>query len=188
MEGIKMAENLFPIMTKNFSISPKNEKNLLKEGWNISSKNGENTNIGNIEFEDGIYHGEIKIAVDLNPEYDKIKFVEEIFYAMARFVFRFKEIREISTVCRHENENRVKGLEKAGYVRRETTDGNDHYSMKKQNTSWTGLYIFIGLIAGFIIGLVVSNLWMGTIGGVLIGALLGYLMDKRDSGESVGRG
>ncbi len=181
-----MAENLFPIMTKHFTISPKNEENLLKEGWNVALKNDEKTSIGCINFEDGIYHGEIKMAVELNHECDKAKYAEEIYYAMARFVFRFKEIREISTICRHENEDRVKGLEKAGYVRRETIDGNDHYSMKKQNTSWTGLYIFVGLIAGFFIGLVVSNLWMGTIGGVLIGTLIGYLLDKKEkSGEKV---
>ena len=52
--------------------------------------------------------------------------------------------------------------------------------MKKQKTSWTGFYIFIGMVAGFIIGLTISNLWMGTIGGVLIGAVMGYLMDKKE--------
>ncbi len=173
-------ENLFPIITKHFKLQPSDEKSIWDTDWNISLVDNDAASVGTINFEDGVFHGEVKMNAALEPEYDKTKYVEELFYSMARFVFMFKDIREISTVCRHENENRVRGLEKAGYVLREFKDGDDYYSMKKQKTSWTGFYVFIGLIAGFIIGLTISNLWMGTLGGVLIGTIIGYLMDKRE--------
>ncbi len=173
-------ENLFPIITKHFKLQPSDEKSIWDTDWNISLVDNDAASVGTINFEDGVFHGEVKMNAALEPEYDKTKYVEELFYSMARFVFMFKDIREISTVCRHENENRVRGLEKAGYVLRQFKDGDDYYSMKKQKTSWTGFYVFIGLIAGFIIGLTISNLWMGTLGGVLIGTIIGYLMDKRE--------
>ena len=44
-----------------------------------------------------------------------------------------------------------------------------------------GLYMFLGMIAGFIIGITFSNLWAGTISGVLTGSGIGYLMDKKQT-------
>ena len=180
-----MAEKLFPLVTKHFNITPKDENRPMEEEWVVSLKEDNQAQVGSLRFEDGLFNGEVKVAVELNTEYDKTMFVQEVYYSMARFVFRIKDVREICTECRHENDHRVRGLEKAGYVRRETKDGVDHYSMTKQKSSWTGLYIMIGLISGFIIGLTVSNLWMGTIGGVLTGAIIGYLLDKRDASNQI---
>jgi uncharacterized membrane-anchored protein YhcB (DUF1043 family) len=55
--------------------------------------------------------------------------------------------------------------------------------MKKQKTAWTGVYVFVGLVAGFMIGIVISNLWVGTIAGIVIGIVIGYLMDKKEKRE-----
>ena len=179
-----MAENFFPLKTKHFIIAPGNEKNVLEEEWSVTLNDGDKARVGSIHFENGILNGEVQMEVELEKEYEKSKYVQELFYSMARFVFQSDDIREISTQCRHENDHRVRGLEKAGYVFRQFKDGNDYYSMKKQKTSWTGLYVFIGLIAGFILGLTVSNLFMGTIIGVLSGAIIGFLLDKRETGKN----
>ena len=176
-----MAESFFPLETRHFIITPGNEKNVLEEEWSVSLNDGDKIKVGSIHFENGILNGEVQMAVELEKEYEKSKYVQELFYSMARFVFQSDNIREISTQCRHENDQRVRGLEKAGYVFRQFKDGIDYYSMKKQKTSWTGLYIFIGLISGFIIGLTISNLFMGTIIGVLSGAIIGILLDKRET-------
>ncbi len=135
--------------------------------------------VGRLRFEHALYHGELELSLELDPTYDTSGYNAEIYFAMARFVFRFKDVKEISTVCRHEDDHHVRALEKAGYVRRETKDGRDHYSMKKQQTGWTGLYLIIGMCAGFIIGILIGNLKIGTLAGVLIGAIIGYLMDKQ---------
>lgn len=174
-----MGESIFPLITKHFNIFPEGEGNLLKEKWHVTLNGDDKTNIGSLCFEDGIFNGEVKMNVELDSAYEKSKYIQEIFYSMARFIFQFHEITEVSTECRHENDNRVRGLEKAGYIRRETKDGSDFYSIRKQKTAWTGFYVFIGFIAGLLIGIVVSNLWMGTVAGIVIGAIMGYLMDKK---------
>ena len=103
---------------------------------------------------------------------------------MSSLIFKLFDAKEIHTVCRHENEKCVRGLEKAGYVLRERKDGSDYYSIKKHKTVWTGAYLFIGLIAGFMMGILFSNLWLGTGAGVVIGAVLGYLMDQGENKKS----
>ncbi|SFB99306.1 DUF456 domain-containing protein [Butyrivibrio sp. YAB3001] len=175
-----MTKNAFPLITQNLNILPEDAHNLWEEKWNVSLSDDAHTSIGTLHFEDGISHGEVKLSVDLAPEYEKTEYIEEIFYAMAKFVFRLKEIKEISTSCSHENDHRIRGLENAGYVFRNFKDGHDYYSMKRQKSSWTGLYVIVGLIAGFFIGITISNLWLGAIAGVLIGTAMGYLMDKKE--------
>lgn len=174
-----MSEISLPLETKHFNIIPKNESKVLQDDWDVVFKET-GKSVGTIRFESAVLHGEIELAADLEPSYDKAHFVEEIYYEMARFVFKAQDIREISTVVRHENEHRVKGIEKAGYVRRKSQDGDDYYSMKKLKTTWQGLYMFIGLVAGFIIGITIANLWIGTAAGVVIGSVMGYLMDKKE--------
>ncbi|SHH70364.1 hypothetical protein SAMN02745229_00875 [Butyrivibrio fibrisolvens DSM 3071] len=173
-----MNEKLFPIETRHFKLMPCDVKEYLGK-WTISLKDGNQKDVGNIHFEDTQFKGEVKIFVELLPEYEEPKYIEEIFFMMARFVFRDPEIGTIRTQCDHENEDWIKGIEKAGYVYREFKDGYDQYSMNKQKTSWMGLYMFLGMIAGFIIGITFSNLWAGTISGVLTGSGIGYLLDKK---------
>ena len=175
-----MSENIFPLVTKHFTIQPGNNEKSWEDEWVVALRDGDNKEVGRLRFEDAVLHGEMKIHVDLEKEYDKEDYAKELFYSMAKFAFQFQDVREISTVCRHEDEHRVRGLEKAGYVRRETKDGCDYYSMKKQQTSWTGFYVIIGMTAGFLMGILISNLWAGTIAGVLIGTIIGYLLDKKE--------
>ncbi len=175
-----MGENLFPLVSRHFKIMPEDSKNLLEKKWNITLLEDETAVVGSFSMELGTLNDELVVALDLTSEYDKAKYIEELYVSIARFAFSYMEMKEVSTSCRHENEHRVKGLEKAGYVRRETVDACDHYSIKKQKTSWTGIYVIVGLISGFMMGLAISNLWIGTIGGVLIGFILGYLMENKE--------
>lgn len=180
-----MGEINFPLETTHFFIEPKDPGNLWREEWNILLKKEDRKQVGTLRFEEASFHDEVYFSADLDKEYDRAPFGVEIFYAMSRFAFRFKNIREISTVCRHDNDNRIRSLEKAGYVWRRSQDGDVYYSMKKQKTSWTGLYAIIGMISGFIMGITISNLWVGTIAGVLIGTVIGVLMDKNAKKESI---
>ena len=178
-----MGELNFPLETRHFFIQPGNREKLWEEEWTVTLKNGDHNKIGSFFFENANFRDEVKITLNLDKNYEKSKYSAEILYEIARFVFRFNNIREISTVCRYEDEHRVRGLERAGYVRRQTKDGDVYYSMKKQKTAWTGVYVFVGLVAGFMMGIVISNLWVGTIAGIIIGIVIGYLMDKKEKRE-----
>lgn len=172
-----MSEVKFPLETKYFSLQPMDEKNLWTKDWVITVKNG--AKAGELGFDDSIFNGEIQLRVELDAGYDLSKFYDDIFFMMSRFIFRFQDLNEVSTVCDDEDDHRIKGLEKAGFVRRELKDGVYNYSMKRQKTSWVGVYIILGMIAGFMVGVVIDNLWVGTIASVLIGAIVGFLMDHR---------
>ncbi len=173
-----MSSKEFPLGTEHFRIMPVDTEAPFKEDWEISLIGEENANVGHLHFERGIALGEVTVAAELMPGYDKENYIEEIFMEVAGFVLRFKNIEELSTVCRHTNSDRVDGLEKAGFVYRGDEGDFDHYSIRKRKTSWTGLYLFIGMIAGFIMGVTISNLWIGTFGGMLLGAIIGTLMDR----------
>ncbi|WP_029319111.1 hypothetical protein [Butyrivibrio sp. AE3004] len=173
--------NNLPVETKNFIIQPQNMQNPWNGEWQICLKREHHEKVGSLCFEDVVAPGEMLLRSTLVPSYDKAKYIEEIYFAISRFVFNYSDTKELHTDCRHENDHHVRGLEKSGFVYRECKDGTDHYSIKKQKTGWTGLYIFIGIVAGFMAGIVISNLWIGTISGVIIGTLIGYLMDKNEA-------
>ena len=175
-----MSEKLFPLETKHFTILPQNQKDIWGTKWDVCLKSGNHQMVGELKFAGELTNSEAKFCVKLENEYDKERYYAEIFFMMAKSLFRFTDVREVYTECRYEEEHLLKGIEKGGFVYRQTIDGIRVYSMKRQKTVWTGVYIFLGLIAGFLMGLVVSNLWLGTISGVAIGVIIGILMDKRE--------
>ena len=87
-----MAENFFPLKTKHFIIAPGNEKNVLEEEWSVSLNDGDKARVGSIHFENGILNGEVQMKVELEKEYEKSKYVQELFYSMARFVFQSDDV------------------------------------------------------------------------------------------------
>lgn len=177
-----MGEKILPLVTRHFMMEPENADKLWEDEWSVTLKDDDKTKVARFHFEDAGLDGELTLFLDIEPSYQKPGLGAEIYAAIAEFVFKFQEHKAIRTSCRHENDDLVHSLEKAGYVRRGNADGSDFYSIKKQKTSWAGLYMIIGLIAGFIIGITISNLWIGTISGVIIGTVIGYLLDKKDKG------
>ncbi|MCR5092878.1 MAG: GNAT family N-acetyltransferase [Lachnospiraceae bacterium] len=173
-----MGKLKFPLVTDHLLIRPTDEKRIWTEEWTISLKDRPEEPIGTLTFAGERVAGEMPIRVELKPEYRDQDYGSEVFYFMSRFVFRFRDLREITAVCEHENDLCVHALDKAGYVFREHNDGRDYYSMKKSKTAWTGLYVFIGFIAGLAMGVVFSNLWVGLLTGVIAGTIFGYVLDK----------
>ncbi len=174
-----MSEKFFPLETKHFIIRPEDEKDLLGKEWSVCLRDNDQTKVGALNFAGAFVNNEATIGVKLEQDYDKAGNYAEIFFIVAKSLFRFTDVKEVHTECRYEEEHLMKGIEKADFVYRETIDGNRYYSMKKQKTVWTGVYILIGFIAGFFMGIVFSNLWLGTISGLVIGIIIGVLMDKK---------
>ncbi len=174
-----MSKLRFPLVTDHLLLQPDDEEKLWNEKWTVRSRDGAQDVIGTLSLAGAKIAGEVPIRVELQEEYRNRGFGTEIFYFMAKFVFRFRDLKEISAVCEHENDKCVHALEKAGYVLREQKNGMDHYSMKKPKTAWTGLYVSVGVCAGLILGVVLSNLWAGLVTGILAGAIVGFVLDRR---------
>ncbi|MBR5117008.1 MAG: GNAT family N-acetyltransferase [Lachnospiraceae bacterium] len=170
----------FPLVTDHLILQPDNEEKIWSEPWSVRLKGGSQETIGMLSMAGAQIAGEVPIRVELEPAYRDQGYGREIFYFMAKFVFRFRNLKEISAVCEHENDRCVHALEKAGYVLREHKSGLDYYSMKKPKTAWTGLYLSVGVCAGLILGITFSNLWAGIVTGVLAGITLGILLDRRE--------
>ena len=99
---------------------------------------------------------------------------------MANFLFRIKDVREVGCKCKYEDYIRREALDKSPYVRREREEGDVlRYSITRQKTGWTGLYLVIGLVAGTAAGVLIGNMWIGTAIGVVVGVLTGYGQDLR---------
>ncbi len=170
--------SLFPVKTRHFLINSRNTYAPFEESLSVTLKK-EGTEAGNVSLTSGLIHGTVEFDVSLEGEYAKDGYYAEIYAAMSDFFFRFREVEEIICFSGYEDDHRIRGLERAGYVRRETKDDSCRYSVTRQKTGWTGLYLVIGLIAGMIMGIVFSNLWVGTAIGVVTGALIGLILDRR---------
>ncbi len=182
-----MAENIYSIETRHFVIEPADNDDSGLKKWDVRLKKEEKS-VGSVSFVNPIVHEEVQISVQLDKDYEKAGHYEEIYFSMASLIFQSFEVREIYAVCRHEDDKYVRGLERAGYILRQNKDGSDYFSIKKHKTVWTGAYLFIGLIAGFLMGIVLSNLWLGTIAGIVIGLVIGHIMDRNEnSGDKVSK-
>ncbi len=176
-----MSNIKYPLTTEHFQIMPRNTLKPFEDDWLITVPGEPEGSAGSLRFDKGVALGEVAVAIEVMPGYDKEHYIEEIFMEVSGFIFRFRSIKELSTVCRHANSERIHGLEKAGFVYRGDEGDMDHFSIRKRKTSWTGLYLFIGMIAGFIIGVTISNLWVGTFGGIFAGGIIGSVMDHSRS-------
>ena len=169
----------FPLYSDHLILMPDNEHDIWNEKWTVSLHNSSSDRIGILRFSESKVAGETEVYVELDPAYRDKGYGEEIFYFMAKFAFRFRRIKEICAVCAHDNDKCIHALEKADYVLREHKNGMDYYSKKKPKTAWAGLYIPIGLIAGYLLGILISNLIIGTIIGVSVGVFVGFVLDKK---------
>lgn len=178
-----MKKSRFPLYTEHLSIRPRNEEKIWNEKWDISLKEAESEVIGFMSFEGAKVPGEVPIRVELDEEYRNKGYGSEVFYTMSRFALGFRNIKEVCAACRHDNHLCTRALDKAGYVYREKKDGMEWYSVKKDRSAWTGLYLFIGMFAGLILGIVFSNLWAGTAVGLFAGLVIGQGLDRKENKE-----
>ena len=171
--------NIFPLETKHLLVKPVNEAEPLQDRLLVTLKEGDKE-IAYIKCDGELIHGFVGYELNMYPEYyAEERYYEEIFGVMAKFFMAVNEVMEVSCYCRFDDDHRKRGLEKAGYIRREFKGDSYRYSVYRQKTGWTGLYMIIGLTVGFVLGIILSNLWMGTAIGVLMGTVIGLLMDHR---------
>ena len=173
-------KKLIPVITDRLSGKPNNEKDLWNSEWTISLLDEPDTTVGILRLLKSKVPGEVSISIELDPEFRNHGYGTELFYGMAMFALGPGRMKELFASCKNENRICRRALEKAKFVYRENKDGLDHYSMRKDKSAWTGLYICIGVLGGMILGLLISNLWAGFIIGVLAGLLIGRFLEEKE--------
>ncbi|MCQ2520566.1 MAG: GNAT family N-acetyltransferase [Lachnospiraceae bacterium] len=162
---------------------PTNKDDLWNEPWDIILKNDEERKMGWISFAGEKANGLIPISIELEKNFRNQGYGTEALKLMTEFAFDHSGVYEIEAESDSENDSYIFALEKAGYVMRSKRKGVERYSIVKPKSVWTGLYIFIGICAGCILGIVLSNMWVGLAAGVLIGTIIGATLDNNEAKE-----
>jgi hypothetical protein len=170
---------LFPLVTKHLLLNPKNPRAPLEANWDITLRKG-SVKIGELTCDNTLVHGYVEFDVELEPEYTETSsYYREVYESMAGFLFRVKDVREVGCKCPGNDYIRREALDRSPFVFREREQDAFRYSITRQKTAWTGLYLMIGLFSGTVAGVLIGNLWIGTAVGVVIGVLTGLGQDLR---------
>ncbi|MBO7599670.1 MAG: GNAT family N-acetyltransferase [Lachnospiraceae bacterium] len=166
-------------------IEPTDETDLWEKDWEIKLKRDTPETIGTISFAGEKNMGMVPIKIELQKEFRNRGFGTEALKMMTDWAFYHRNIYEVSAVTGFENDPYIHALEKAGFVyrSRDKASETEVYTITKQPSNWTGLYIAIGVVIGLILGLVFSNLWLGMAAGVVICSLTGLSMDVKERKE-----
>ena len=162
-------------------IKPSNEDNLWEEPWDIYVADGEKEKVGQVSFAGEKARGTVPITIVIpDIHYRNRGFGTEALRLMTEWAFYHKNVFEIETTAEHENSAYIMALQKAGFVYRGGTRYIENYSITKQQTSWTGIYLIIGIVAGLIMGFVLNNGYAGLGIGVFIAVIIGGSMDLKE--------
>lgn len=177
-----LREGRYFLKSTDITITPTDEKNLWDCEWVIASRKDGNKQIGTVSFMGDKGRGAVPIHIMLEERYQNRGIGTEVLKMMVDWAFLHRNVYEVTAVCEHENDKAVKSLEKAGFVYRDHNklDKIEHYSIKKQPSSWTGLYLMIGIVVGLILGIVLNMPWVGLGLGLVVSLLIGAIMDNNE--------
>lgn len=172
-----MNKKSFYLKSEIITITPSNEEDLWESDWIIAFRKGEKEQIGTASFAGEKLLGAIPLKVELAQKYRNRGLGTEVIKMMVNWAFLHKNIYEVVSRVEHENDKGVNALQKAGFVFR-GKDGNvETYSIVKEKTAWTGIYVAVGIIMGLILGLVFNNAWLGFAIGFISCLCMGKILD-----------
>lgn len=148
--------------------------------WTGFTRGESPVKVGTISFDGPPERGHVHIVAEPEPEFDGSKEMKTLMRAMVDWAFDQKGVYEIEAEADHEDDKRIDLLQAAGLVYREGSRKIEQYSITKQTTSWIGLYLFIGIIAGFAIGVIIDMMVTGLAIGVFAGLAVGAGLDQKE--------
>lgn len=174
-----MKKSSFCLKTDTLTITPSNEDDLWESDWIIAFRKGEKEQLGTATFAGEKRLGAVPLYVELLPEYRNRGLGTEIIRMLVNWAFLHRNVFEVVSSAEHENDKGVNALQKAGFVYRGSEGAVEKYSIIKEKTAWTGVYVIVGVLNGMLLGVVLNNLWMGFILGIVISLCIGEIMDNK---------
>ena len=172
----------FILKDRDILIIPRDEEKLWDAPWDIIRNDDEKEKIGIVSFEGEKEMGAVPITIEIFENYYRNRgFATLALRMMTEWAFSFKNVFEIKAVTKHENSAAIAALQKAGFVYRTHEHETEYYSIIKQKTSWTGLYLIIGIVAGLIVGFVFSNQWLSLAVAIIVGLVVGSSLDAKEN-------
>ena len=179
-----MENSKFVVASPEIKIAATDENDPWNQDWEIFLTKDEKK-IGKLTFAGEKSLGTVPLYVELEEEYRNKGFGTKATIMIVDWLFRFPNVYEVSCEVDRENDKGVKSLRKAGFVNRDGEGGGRmiHYTITKQKTAWTGLYLFLGIAIGLVLGIVLQHPIAGMIAGVVIGVTIGLSMDVKSNKE-----
>lgn len=171
----------FVLQSAELVIVPSREDDLWNSDWIISRKEGEQ--IGTASFAGEKALGVVPVYIEIFEQYRNQGHGTQALKMMVQWAFERKNVYEISAMTTQGNDKGIRILEKAGFVFRRSDGATVEYSIIKQRTSWTGLYLMLGIALGMALGVVSGNLWVGFVIGLVACLSIGATMDGKASKE-----
>ncbi len=172
-----MDKKRYYLKSEQITITPSNEEDLWESDWVIAFRKGEKEQIGTASFAGEKILGTVPLQVELAQSYRNRGLGTEVIKLMVNWAFLHRNIYEVISQVEHENDKGVNALQKAGFVFRGNEGNVETYSILKEKTTWTGVYVAVGIIVGMILGLVLNNLWVGFAVGLISCLCIGTIMD-----------
>lgn len=160
------------------TITPSNAEDLWESDWIIAFRKGEKEQIGTASFAGEKLLGAVPLKVELAQEYRNRGLGTEVIKMMVNWVFLYGNIYEVTSQVEHENDRGVNALRKAGFVFRGKEGQMETYSIIKEKTVWTGVYVVVGVVVGMVLGVVLNNVWLGFALGMVVCLCMGAIMDS----------
>lgn len=176
-----MKKTGYELKSQNIKIVPTDSEKLWSCDWNILLKNQDDKLIGTVTFDGEKQYGTVPITIKLEERYQNQGLGTECIKLMTDWAFLHKNVYEVKAVCDDENDKCIHALEKAGYVYRSREANIETYSITKQKSSYTGVYLIIGVIVGLILGIVFGNQWIGMAIGLIVSLLIGANLDAKEN-------
>jgi len=155
---------------------PKEAKTVWEVKWKISERRDEKRYVGNLWFNGDPERGAVDMDFYIEPRFRDREYTRDVIRAMVEWVFDKKDLYEINVTADIEDSDKIGVLEGSGFVFRYGNKTIEKYSIVKQRTAWTGLYIPIGFATGIVLGAAINSLVAGIciclVGAILIGAIL----------------
>lgn len=180
-EGVtEMEKGKYCVSSPKITIKAVDENDPWNADWEIFL-NKEDVKIGKLNFAGEKALGTVPLYMELEKQYRNKGYGTEAAIMIVDWLFHFPNVYEVSCEVDRENDKGVKALRKAGFVNRDGEGGGRmvHYSITKQKTSWTGLYLFLGIAIGLVLGIILQHAIAGMIAGVVIGVSIGLSLDVK---------
>lgn len=178
-----LEEGRYHLKSAEFTLEPEDESRVWECDWLVRLIDEPDKVIGRASFAGEKGFGTVPLHVEIVERYRDHGFGTDVFKMMVYWAFLHRDIYEITADCDHENSGAIYAMEKAGFVYRDIKGKTEYYSITKQKTSWTGLYVILGIIVGMVLGIVFSSLWIGLAVGVLVSTIIGAIMDSNANAE-----
>ena len=165
--------------------SPNDPDAIWDTGWSIFLKNrpASQPPIGTIRFGGAPVLGKLSVSFDINELKRNCGFASEALKGITNWLFWRGDIFEIEAFVPCENDPAMHVLANARYVYRttEVSDGvkTERYSITKPYTSWSGLYLCLGIVIGLALGIIFASPVVGLIVGLVMCYAAGSAMDNK---------